>query len=57
MKKVVISEALPGMLVGREVISEQGVVLLDRGTHLTQAHISCLQRRGITLLYVEEHPN
>lgn len=54
MKRVKTNDLFPGMFVDRAVLSGEGVVLLDRGIHLTKAHINSLQRWGVPFLYIDE---
>lgn len=54
MKKMTVDELTPGLVVGREVVSREGIVLLEKGGRLTQAHIACLVRREVQFVYIEE---
>ena len=54
MIRLSVAELAPGMLVGREVVSREGVVLLEKGVRLTAAQIAILQRREVPFVYVEE---
>jgi hypothetical protein len=54
MKKMTVQELTPGLVVGREVVSREGVVLLEKGGRLTQAHIACLIRREVPFVFIEE---
>ncbi len=54
MKKVSVQELTPGTVIAREVLSPEGVVLLDKGMRLTQAHIASLVRREVQSVFIEE---
>lgn len=54
MKKVSVQELTPGAVVAREVLSPEGVVLLEKGVRLTQTHIANLLRREVPYVYVED---
>ena len=54
MKMMPVGFLTAGMLVARDVISEQGMFLLNSGTCLTQVHIVNLQKRDVPFVYVEE---
>lgn len=54
MKKMTVQELTPGLVVGREVVSREGIVLLEKGGRLTQAHIAGLLRREVPFVYIEE---
>jgi hypothetical protein len=56
MKKLYAHELSPGMLIGREVMSGAGMVLLEKGTRLTQSQINQLLKWGVSFVYVEEAP-
>ena len=52
MKKVNVAEVKSGMVLAREVISSQGMVLLDKGVCLSTSQIAMLRKWGIFHLYV-----
>ncbi len=54
MEKVNVQELTPGLAVGREVVSPEGVVLLEKGMRLTQAQIAILLRRDVPFVYIEK---
>ncbi|MDT8904023.1 hypothetical protein [Anaeroselena agilis] len=54
MKKMVVEALTPGMVVAREVVSREGVVLLEKGGRLTQAHIAILTRREVPFVYIKK---
>lgn len=54
MRKMIVQDLTPGLVLGREVISREGVILLEKGGRLTQAHISSLLRRDVPFVYIEE---
>jgi len=53
MRLVHTKDLTPGMIVGCDVISEDGVILLAKGVCLSKSHIATLQNLGITMLYVD----
>jgi hypothetical protein len=53
MEKMNVQDLTPGLAVGREVVSREGVVLLEKGVRLTQTHIAILLRRDVPFVYVE----
>ncbi len=54
MEKVNVQDLTPGLTLGREVVSREGVVLLEKGVRLTQAQIAILLRRDVPFVYVED---
>lgn len=42
------------MVTAKPIYSEQGIVLVAEGTSLTNKIIDALQRRGVSLLYIED---
>jgi hypothetical protein len=42
MKKISVQELKPGSVLGREVVSREGVVLLEKGGRLTKTAIATL---------------
>jgi len=54
MEKVNVQDLTPGLTVGREVVSREGVVLLEKGARLTQAHSAILLRREVPFVYIED---
>lgn len=53
MEKVSVQDLAPGMAIGREVVSREGVVLLEKGARLTPANIAVLLRRDVPFVYIE----
>lgn len=53
MKKVDVKDLCPGMIVCREVVSPEGVVLLEKGMCLTLAQITILNRRGVQYVCID----
>ncbi|GAB1721604.1 MAG: hypothetical protein GDA65_02580 [Nitrospira sp. CR1.1] len=53
MKRVVIEELTPGMILAKPVTNSTGLVVLPLGAELDEATLSRLQRLGLTSLYVE----
>lgn len=53
MQKVNVKDLTPGLVVGREVVSREGIVLLDKGVRLTQAQIAHLLRREVPFVHIE----
>jgi putative nucleotidyltransferase with HDIG domain len=54
MQCVNIKDLSPGLRVGREVMSGEGLVLLEKGTRLTAQQIASLQVWNIPVIYVDE---
>jgi hypothetical protein len=54
MKKMPIQELTPGLVLGRTVVSREGVALLEKGGRLTQTAIAILLRRDVPFVYIEE---
>lgn len=54
MRRVSTKDLTPGMFVGREVTSGDGVVLLDCGVRLTNAQIAYLQNWCVPYIYVDD---
>lgn len=52
MKKTAVKDLVPGMLVSREVLSGNGVVLLESGTRLTDWQIVNLRNWRIDHIYI-----
>lgn len=52
MKKTAVKDLIPGMLVDREVLSGDGVVLLEKGTRLTTWQIANLRNWQIPYIYI-----
>ncbi|MDR4478475.1 MAG: hypothetical protein R3B37_01825 [Nitrospira sp.] len=53
MKRVVIEELTPGMVLAKAVANSAGLVVLPVGAALDDATLSRLQRLGLTSVYVE----
>jgi len=56
MRKVNIGELVPGMVVSREVMSREGITLLEKGMVLTRSQIVNLHYWGVRFIYIEEEP-
>ncbi|MDT8902901.1 HD-GYP domain-containing protein [Anaeroselena agilis] len=54
MRKISVQDLSPGMLIDKEVISEEGVVLLERGTRLTHWQIANLRNWRVPCVFVDE---
>jgi len=52
MKCIQLRDIIPGMILGREIMSLGGVVLLEKTTRLSSAHIDNLYTWGIPFIYV-----
>jgi hypothetical protein len=55
MKTIAVKDLVPGMLVARDVVSEQGMVLLNGGTCLTPNLIANLQKREVVSVCIEDN--
>jgi hypothetical protein len=53
VKKITVAEVESGMVLAREVVSAQGMILLDKGVCLSAAQIATLRKWGILHLYVQ----
>ena len=53
MKKITVAEVESGMVLAKEVVSSQGMILLDKGVCLSAAQIATLRKWGILHLYVQ----
>lgn len=53
MKRVVIEELLPGMILAKAVTNANGLPVVAAGTTLDSFMIDRLQRLGLTSVYVE----
>lgn len=53
MKRIVIEELTPGMILAKPVTNSTGLVVLPAGAELDDATLSRLQRLGLTSIYVE----
>lgn len=56
MKKTAVKDLIPGMLVNRDVLSGDGVVLLEKGTRLTAWQIANLRHWPIPHIYIADGP-
>lgn len=54
MKKVLIADLQPGMLVGRTVFGADGKALLPKNTELSDSDIRKLKRLGIGSIYIKD---
>ncbi len=53
MKRVVIEELTPGMILAKPVTNSTGLVVLPIGAELDEATLARLQRLGLPSVYVE----
>jgi hypothetical protein len=53
MKRVVIDELLPGMVLAKSVTNTAGLPVVAAGAELDRSMIDRLQQLGLTLVYVE----
>jgi hypothetical protein len=53
MKRIVIEELTPGMILAKPVTNSTGLVVLPVGVELDEATLSRLQRLRLTSVYVE----
>ena len=53
MKKIAVAEVESGMVLAKEVVSSQGMILLDKGVCLSDSQIATLRKWGIVHLYVQ----
>ncbi|MEC4890481.1 MAG: hypothetical protein RI101_10515 [Nitrospira sp.] len=53
MKRVVITEVLPGMVLAKPVTNANGLPIISAGTTLDDAMIDRLKRLELTSVYVE----
>ncbi|HAP41814.1 MAG: hypothetical protein R3B11_00890 [Nitrospira sp.] len=53
MKRVVIEELTPGMILAKPVTNSTGLVVLPIGAELDDATLARLQRLGLPSVYVE----
>lgn len=56
MKRVVIEELLPGMILAKAVTNTNGLPVVAAGTTLDSFMIDRLQRLGLTSVYVDGDP-
>jgi len=56
MQKILVAQAAPGMVLGRDVETAEGRVLCGKGTELSSALIERLKRMEISHITVEGHP-
>ena len=54
MKLVLIHNLKPGMIVGKEVFAQNGLLLIPAGTVLDSSSISTLRLHSITAIYIKE---
>ena len=54
MRKLLVSQLKPGMVVGRSVVSLSGAILLRSGVRLSEALIGHLKEKGIPALYISQ---
>jgi len=52
LKKIAVKDLIPGMLVSREVLSGEGIVLLEKGTCLTTWQIANLRNWRISHIHI-----
>jgi len=56
MQRIKLSQAAPGMVTARPIEASNGQVLCAKGTSLSEALISRLERLDISHITVEGHP-
>jgi HD-GYP domain-containing protein (c-di-GMP phosphodiesterase class II) len=54
MRRLNVSNCKPGMIVGRPIFYNGTVILLEKGTMLTQTYIGKLEELGISEIYIED---
>jgi len=54
LRLVSIHHCHPGMVIAKTIYTEQGLVLIAKGTMLTERIINLLKKRNISFLYVED---
>lgn len=54
MKHIPTQSLIPGMMVGREVTTENGVILIEKGMCLTKSQIKNLQSWGVRFLCISD---
>lgn len=54
MRLVSIHNCYPGMVAAKTIYTEQGLILIAKGTTLTERAIDLLKKRKISFLYVED---
>ncbi|MDG4476238.1 hypothetical protein [Thiovibrio frasassiensis] len=56
MQRILIGQAGPGMVLGKEILNPEGMVLCGAGTPLTPALIERLINMDVVDITVEGHP-
>jgi len=56
VQRLPIKYAKPGMVLAKEAVTEEGMVLCGPGTELDAAIISRFQKAGLEAITVEGHP-
>jgi hypothetical protein len=56
LKKTAVKDLIPGMIVNRDVLSGDGIVLLEKGTRLTAWQIANLRNWPISHIYIADDP-
>jgi len=54
MKRISVSEAKAGMTLAQPIMDQQGRVIVNSGTKLSQLYISRLEKWGVKILSVED---
>ncbi len=54
MRLVYTKDLTPGMIVARDVISEEKVILIGKGVRLSESQITALQNWNVPSLYIDE---
>lgn len=54
MKKVATKDLTPNMVISREVLSGEGLVLLEKGTRLSESQIANLRKWPIPYIYIAD---
>ncbi|ADG82884.1 HD-GYP domain-containing protein [Thermincola potens] len=55
MKRIALFDAKPNMVVGRDVRSRTGHLLLKKGAILSEKNIGMLARYGVPIIYIEDN--
>jgi len=56
MQTIPLTLATSGMILARDILREDGIILCGKGTGLSEALIERLKRLGVQTITVEGHP-
>lgn len=56
MQRILLSQAAPGMIIAKAVVTDSGVTLIGAGKELTGELIAALEQKGIVKVVVEGRP-